>query len=65
MVGNIFTNDFLTLLDPRNRQIVVLLSSGVTRMTEIAQLLGYTNHSAVTKRLAQIRRSAEKYFHAI
>jgi hypothetical protein len=53
---------FLALLDARNRQIVVLLSSGVTRKTEIANILGYANHSAVSKRLAQIRRTAEAFF---
>ncbi|WP_109524790.1 MULTISPECIES: hypothetical protein [Nocardia] len=64
VVGNTVTNDFLALLDPRNRQIVVLLSSGVTRKTEIAKALGYANHSAVSKRLTQIRRAAERYFDA-
>ncbi len=62
VLGNLVTNDFLTLLDTRNRQIVVLLNSGVTSKTEIANLLGYANHSAVSKRLAQIRRTAEAYF---
>lgn len=56
------TNDFIATLDTRNRQIVVLLASGVTSRTEIAELLGYANHSAVSKRLAQIRRTAETYF---
>lgn len=62
VLGNLVTNDFLTLLDARNRQIVVLLNSGVTSKTEIAEVLGYANHSAVSKRLAQIRRAAEAYF---
>ncbi|MFD9701274.1 hypothetical protein [Lentzea sp. NPDC059081] len=62
VLGNLITNDFLTLLDGRNRQIVVLLNSGVTSKTEIADVLGYANHSAVSKRLAQIRRAAEAYF---
>ncbi len=56
------TNDFLALLDIRNRQIVVLLTSGVTSKTEIADILGYANHSAVSKRLAQIRRAAITFF---
>jgi hypothetical protein len=63
VLGNIVTNDFLALLDTRNRQIVVLLNSGVTSKTEIARILGYANHSAVSKRLAQIRRAAEAYFY--
>lgn len=62
VVGKLVTNDFLTTLDIRNRQIVVLLNSGMTRRTEIAERLGYSNHSAVSKRLAQIRKAAERYF---
>ena len=62
MLGNLVTNDFLALLDARSRQIVVLLNSGVTSKTEIADILGYANHSAVSKRLVQVRRTAEAYF---
>jgi hypothetical protein len=62
VLGNLVTNDFLALLDARNQQIVVLLNSGVTRKTEIADALGFANHSAISKRLAQIRRTAEVYF---
>lgn len=54
--------DFLTLLNPQERQVVVLLHSGVTRLTEIATLMGYKNHSPVSKRLAQIRQKAARYF---
>ena len=62
IVGSLVTNDFLATLDTRNRQIVVLLNSGMTSRTEIAERLGYANHSAVSKRLAQIRKAAESYF---
>jgi hypothetical protein len=61
VLGRLVTNDFLALLDTHNRQSVVLLASGVTTATEIAGILGYANHSAVSKRLAQIRRAAEAY----
>ena len=61
-LGSLVTNDFLATLDTRNRQIVVLLNSGMTSRTEIAERLGYANHSAVSKRLAQIRKAAESYF---
>ena len=54
--------DFMAMLDPRDRQIVVLLNSGVTRMTEVAGILGYANHSAVSKRLNRIRAQAERFF---
>lgn len=40
VLGNLITNDFLALLDGRNQQIVVLLNSGVTSRTEIADMLG-------------------------
>ncbi|WP_049803326.1 hypothetical protein [Pseudonocardia dioxanivorans] len=62
VLGNLVTNDFLALMDARNQQIVVLLNSGMTKKTEIAEVLGYANHSAISKRLAQIRRTAEVYF---
>lgn len=64
VLGNLVTNDFLALLDARNRQIVVLLNSGVTSRTEIADILGYANHSAVSKRLTQIRKAAARFFDA-
>ncbi|WP_231332087.1 hypothetical protein [Actinomadura graeca] len=54
--------DFLALLNPRERQVVVLLHSGITKLTEIADLLGYRNHSPVSKRLTQIRKKAAAYF---
>ncbi len=34
----------------------------VTSKTEIADILGYANHSAVSKRLAHIRAVAERFF---
>jgi len=62
VLGGLVTNDFLALLDDKNRQIVVLLNSGVTKGTEIAKILGYANHSAVSKRLTQIRKAAARHF---
>jgi hypothetical protein len=62
VIGNLVTNDFMAMLDARNQQIVVLLNSGVTSKTEIADILGYANHSAVSKRLASIRAAAERFF---
>lgn len=61
-LDNLATNEFLSILDPANRQIVVLLNSGVTKKTEIAKMLGYANHSPVSKRLARIRLAAAEYF---
>jgi len=62
VLGRIVTNDFLAILNARNKEIVVLLNSGVTSRTEIAQILGYANHSAVSKRLDRIRQQAVDFF---
>lgn len=59
--GMVF-GDFMALLDAKERHIVVLLWSGVTRLGEIAALLGYRNHSPVSKRLRAIRAKASQYF---
>jgi hypothetical protein len=61
-LDDLATNEFLSILDPVNRQIVVLLNSGYTKNTEIATVLGYANHSPVSKRLTQIRKAATDYF---
>lgn len=62
VLGNLVTNDFLAMLDARNRQIVILLNSGYTSNTEISHILGYANHSAVSKRLNAIREAAAQFF---
>jgi len=54
--------DFLTLLNERDREIVVLLYSGMTKLTEVADEMGYLNHSAVLKRLNRIREQAARFF---
>ena len=53
MLGHLVTSDFLAMLNARNRQIVVLLQSGMTSKTEIADVLEYANHSAISKRLVK------------
>lgn len=60
--GNLAVSDFLALLDQRERQVVVLLRSGYTKLGEVASVLGYKNHSAVSKYLARVRRKAEEHF---
>jgi hypothetical protein len=60
--GSRVTNEFLAILDERSRQLVILLNSGYTKATELAEVLGYANHSAVSKRLATIRAAAEDFF---
>jgi DNA-directed RNA polymerase specialized sigma24 family protein len=60
--GNVVVGDFLALLDQRERQLVVLLRTGYTKLGEVAEILGYENHSPVSKRLDRIRRKAQEYF---
>lgn len=60
VVGSSVVADFLALLNERDRQIVVLLNSGTTKLTDVADVLGYSNHSAVSKRLARIRNDASR-----
>ncbi|BCJ67977.1 sigma-70 family RNA polymerase sigma factor [Polymorphospora rubra] len=62
VVGRMLCGDFLALLDERDRTVVVLLSSGVTKLTEVADIMGYHNHSAVSKRLDKIRQQAARFF---
>jgi len=60
--ANLVFADFLALLDKQERQIVILLQSGVTKVGDVASVLGYKNHSPVSKRLARIRKKAAQYF---
>lgn len=62
VVEHMVYGDFLALLSPRDRQIVVLLRSGVTTLTDVARIMGYGSHSAVSKRLQRIRREAARFF---
>jgi hypothetical protein len=62
IVDRIVFSDFLTLLNPRDREVVVLLRNGTTKLTEIADIMGYRNHSPVSKRLARVRDMAARFF---
>ena len=64
VIGSTVISDFLALLDERDRQVVVLLSSGVTKLAEVADIMGYRNHSPVSKRLDRIRKQAARFFGA-
>jgi hypothetical protein len=50
------------LLNERDREIVVLLSSGYTKLTEVAEVMGYGNHGAASKRLTRIREQSARFF---
>jgi len=58
---NLIWEDFVALLDQKERRIVVCLRSGTTRVGEISRILGYANHSPVSKALARIRQKALQY----
>jgi hypothetical protein len=53
--------DFISILDPKERRIVICLRNGITNMAEVGNLLGYANHSPISKALKLIRLKAEKY----
>ena len=58
---NLLWEDFLGLLNQKEREIVVFLRSGVTHLGEIAEQMGYANHSPISKALNRIRLQAEKF----
>jgi hypothetical protein len=53
--------DFTSLLDTKERHIVVALRSGTTKLADIASALGYANHSPVSKALDRIRKKASAF----
>lgn len=55
--------DFTSLLDTKERHIVVALRSGTTRLGDIASSLGYANHSPISKALERIRKKAADLLH--
>jgi hypothetical protein len=59
---NLLWEDFLALLEPKERRVVICLRNGVTRLGDIAKSLGYANHSPISKSLARIRLKAKKLF---
>lgn len=58
---NLLWENFIALLEPKEKRIVVCLRNGHTRVGEISQILGYANHSPVSKALAKIRHKAVQY----
>ncbi len=58
---NLLWEDFLAILDPRERRITVCLKNGLTKVGEISKELGYANHSPISKALSRIRQKAKKY----
>jgi hypothetical protein len=56
---HLFWEDFVALLDMRERRIIVCLRSGYTQ-GEIAKALNYATHSPVSKALARILKKAQR-----
>jgi len=54
--------DFMTILDVKERHVVVCLRSGHTNLSTIAEELGYATHSPISKKLKKIREKARKHF---
>lgn len=59
--NDIFWEDFATILDPREKQVIILIRNGITKVGEISKILGYANHSPVSKALKKIRAKLECY----
>jgi hypothetical protein len=55
---NLFWEDFLAVVRPKDRRVLVLLRAGHTQ-SEIAKHLGYANHSPVSKALRRLAEQAK------
>jgi len=53
--------DFFSILDKKEKHIVVCLKNGATGATEVSKQLGYANHSPVSKALRKIRAKVKKH----
>ncbi len=58
---NLLWEDFISLLDRKEKSIVVCLKNGMTELTKISEILGYANHSPVSKAMTKIRNKAKKF----
>lgn len=54
--------NFLAMLDAKERRIVICMKSGETKVGDIATKLGYKNHSPISKQLVRLRQKAKKFF---
>ena len=58
--GNDILNEIMTIVSPKERQVVLCLRSGIMRQKEIAESLGYANHSSVSRLLKRIAKKAKR-----
>lgn len=59
---NLLWEDFIAFVDAKEREVVILLRDGYTRVGDIAAALGYANHSPVSKKLRKIRQKEKRFF---
>jgi hypothetical protein len=59
--GNVLYRGLMSVVDPKDRHVIVCLHNGITGVGDIAEKLGYANHSPVSKALARIRKKAAKW----
>ncbi len=59
---NLLWDGFMSLLNHKEKEVIVCLRKGLSQHLEISAELGYAGHSSVTKLLARIRKKAETYF---
>jgi hypothetical protein len=58
---NILWEDFIALLNDKEKHIIICLRNGVSKVGDIAKSLGYANHSPISKALLKIRIKAKAY----
>lgn len=56
-----FWQDFMTILDHKEKQVVVMLRNGTTNLSEIGKELGYANHSPISKALRKIQKKLQDF----
>lgn len=61
LTDNLLWDDVMSILDPKEREVVILLRSGETRLADVAESLGYSGHSAISKKLAKVRAKVARY----
>lgn len=59
---NLMWEDFMGILNEKEKSITVCLRNGETSLSTIANELGYANHSPISKALEKIRNKTQKYF---
>lgn len=57
---NLLWDDLLSVVNTREKKVVVCLRKGMTNHKEISEILGYKNHTPVTKLLGKIRAKVAK-----